>query len=126
MANVSQTVRRLTHQTEERLAQQKATQLGYQYANLEGYPANFDILSLLTEEEITKWQVVPFAGTKDRIQVGVVKPDDTKVRSYLGKLANTKKIALSITVVSESSINYMLGLYEDLNPNKHSSKKMRL
>lgn len=123
MPNIQQTVSRLTHQTEERLAQQKAAQLNYQYANLEGYPANFEILNLATIDEIEKWQVVPFAGDKNRVRVGVVKPDEPKIRAFLGQLANQKKLQISITVVSESSIKAMVELYKDLLEQQAQHKK---
>ena len=125
MPNVQQTVSRITRQTEERLAQQKAAQLGFQYANLDSYPANFEILSLLSLPEIEKWQVVPFAGNSERIRVGAVHPDNSQVRGFLNQLANTKKIGISISVVSESSIKAMLDLYQELLEQQANLRKQQ-
>lgn len=114
MPTVQQTVRRVTRQAEERLAQQRAEKLRFPYANLEGYPANYDIMKQISREDAEKWQVVAYAGTKGRIRIGIVHPDNGQTVSYLRQFATTHKVSLVLTVISETSLHAMLDLYDAL------------
>lgn len=123
MPNVAQTVRRVTRQSEEALAQEKANRYKFPYVNLEGYPASFDILHLMSKEDMIKWQVVPYAGTKSRVRLGIVHPDDGQTITFLRQFSTEKKISLVLTVISETSLQYMMDLYDALNEQQEVSQK---
>ena len=114
MPTVQQTVRRVTRQSEERLAQQRAEKLRFPYANLEGYPASYEIMKQISREEAEKWQVVAYAGTKGRVRIGIVHPDNGQTISYLRQFSTEHKVSLVLTVISETSLHYMLDLYDSL------------
>lgn len=111
---MQQTVRRVTRQAEERLAQQRAEKLRFPYANLEGYPASYDIIKLISRADSEKWQVVAYAGTKGRVRLGIVHPDNGQAVSFLRQFSTEHKVNLVLTVISETSLQYMLNLYDSL------------
>lgn len=123
MATVQQTVRRVTRQSEEHLAQQRAEKLRFPYANLEGYPASYDVINLISRENAERWQVVAYAGTKGRLRVGVVHPDHGQTVSFLRQFATEHKVSLVLTVISDTSLHYMLNLYDSLEQQQEELAK---
>jgi len=114
MTNVSRTLSNITRSSEERITQQKAQGLKYPYEVLDNFPSNLEILSLMTLEEVRKWKAVPFVKQGNKVKVGLVHPENINTITFLRQLANKNNLTLTLVVVSESSLSYMISLYEDL------------
>lgn len=123
MPTVQQTVRRVTRQAEEHLAQQRAEKFRFPYANLEGYPASYEIIKQISREDSERWGVVAYAGTKGRVRIGIVHPDNGQTITFLRQFATEHKVSLVLTVISETSLHYMLGLYDSLEQQQEELRK---
>lgn len=114
MPTVQQTIFRLSRQTEEKLAREKANSLGFAYENLEGYPVNFKVLSLFPEADIKRWQVVPFIKQGSRLKVGIVHPENKQTITWLKSFANKNSLTINLVIISQSSLNYLVNVYDQL------------
>ncbi|MDO8472131.1 MAG: GspE/PulE family protein, partial [bacterium] len=114
MATVQQTLSRLSRQTEEKLAREKATSFNYPYENLEGYPVNFKVLSSMTENDIRRYQVVPYLKQTNKLKVGLVHPENKQTIAWLRQFATSQKLTLNLVIISQSSLNYLVNVYDQL------------
>lgn len=114
MPNLQRALSNLTRQSEEGYAREKADHLNLPYEILDRYPTGYDAFSLIPWEDALRWQVVCYVRSRRQAKIAATHPENPQVQAYLKQVANTYKLSLGITVVSESSLNAALGLYDQL------------
>ena len=92
-------------------AEQRATELGYQYINLEGFPISPEALILIAEEQAKKLGAVCFFLGASDIRIGSINPADptvTAISQELGKKYHARSV---VYLISPHSLEFALRLY---------------
>lgn len=107
-------LKQINRQTEEQGTQQLAAHTGLAYANLDDYPFNLDVLSLLPFEQAQQNSVLPYLRSKERLKVAIVKPDNDLARTLIDGIAKKLELEVEYVVVSHSSFHHALTEYARL------------
>lgn len=122
MPNLQRALSHLTRQSEEAYAREKAEHLGLPYEILDRYPTGYEAFSLIPWEDALRYQAVCYMRSRRQAKIAVIHPEDGQLQSFLKQIANTYKITLNLTVVSESSLDASLALYDQLIKQKRQGE----
>ena len=95
----------------------QAMALNLNYISLKGFPINPEALSLISLAEAKKLQSVCFYLTDKEMKIGVVDPENLKLREFIDKLSAEKGISAELFLISNLSLSYALKLYDNLPKN---------
>lgn len=123
MPNLQRALGHLTRQSEEAYTRERAEHFGLKYEILDRYPAGYEALSLISWEDALKYQVVCYVRSHRQVKVAVVHPENAALQDLLKRLANTYKVTISLTLVSESSLEAALSLYDELIQQKKKAEQ---
>lgn len=116
----SDTLAELHRLEEERIIQAQATQLGYQYINLETYTINPSALVIITEADSRAASLVAFAISHKTLSVATHQPTHPHVQVVLQKIAGQYEIKLF--VCSKQSIAHAQERYADVTASTAEKK----
>ncbi|MDR7537070.1 MAG: type II secretion system ATPase GspE [Armatimonadota bacterium] len=97
--------------TQEAIARAMASQLGLEYVNLKATAIPEDVLTLLPEELIRLYQVVPLRLQGDALVVGMVDPLDVLALDDIRRRVNRDVVA---AVVTQEGFDYAVNQYPAL------------
>jgi type IV pilus assembly protein PilB len=123
---IDTTLRQISRQTEEHAAQQLAARSGMTYAVLDNYPFTLEALSLIPLEVTSSQQIATYLRSGDKIRVAVVHPENPETGKALQEYANTWKTDIEATLVSRSSMDFLVKSYLELIAEAEASKKEQI
>jgi type II secretory ATPase GspE/PulE/Tfp pilus assembly ATPase PilB-like protein len=97
---------------EEELTIKKASLQGAGYVCLTGYPLEVEILSVVQEELVKKYEAIPYKKEGNTIKLAVSDTLDKKISELLKTLEHSTKYKFEPVLASKSSILYGLKTYE--------------
>ncbi len=106
-----QKVQMLRRQEQERMAQLVAKQASLPYKDLTTTPIDGGALTIISEEESAKAQIVIFAKKEHSISVGITNPNSDAVKDLIKKLEQAKWHA-SLFVISNTSFEHAFVLFK--------------
>ncbi len=98
----------------EHEVQLKAHSLGLQYVSLTGVPISPGPLSVISEEDARRLQIICFSESVEEKKIATVDPARDDVRDFLKKLEEQLHAKISIYVTSQQSFDAAVKLYEKL------------
>ena len=98
----------------EELAAAKAVSAGLPYIDLEGFAISQEALSMLSEEEAKKYQIIVFFFASQELRVATTKPEQPGLQELLKKIADKYHAHVKLYLVSEASLTKALKLYARL------------
>lgn len=98
----------------ERLAEERAGELGLPAISLHAFPIGPETLALVPEETAKELKLVPFYRTPKEIRLGAVDPENAEVRDFVRQLEEKMYILVSLYVISEESFTHAYNLYATL------------
>ncbi|MBI4175430.1 type II/IV secretion system protein [Candidatus Berkelbacteria bacterium] len=113
-ASVEKVLKVISREEEERRTQAIAAQLGVGYINLVSYPILPDMLRLIPREVAAQYHVVAYLKVDKVLRVATSRPNEPKLAEVLSLLQEHTKLEPQLLVCSESSIRYILKLYDNL------------
>jgi type IV pilus assembly protein PilB len=124
-SKVSGIVRNLKQEEEEKYTINKAKQQNLPYVNLMNYPISPEVLNIIPKETAVKHHAVPYlkAGQKIKIASTDFSPE---ILAVLKELQDVSGYEFMLSLASESSINYVLKLYDLANPEKRDTEKISI
>lgn len=108
------TLRNINRETEERGAQQLATNAGYSYAILDDYPFSLEVLRLVNLEEASSRGYAPYVRSATKLRVALVNPLDAPALEAIKALGEAHGLEVEHTVVSRTSFHFLLEAYARL------------
>lgn len=111
---IDTTLEKIRRQSEEMAASELAKTTGLNYANLDDYPFNLEVLSLIPIKTVEEQMVAAYVRSADRIRVAVVHPQDPLTQQLINQLSNEWHVAIEPLVVSNSSMHHLLLAYARL------------
>lgn len=111
----------LHSQEEERLIQQTAPQLGFDYVNLRGYTINPEAISIIPETQARALELVAFERNRDTVSVAARKPADPKVQQVLEDLTK-RRFQINLFICSRASLEYSWERYADIVDSTNEKK----
>ena len=100
-----------------------ANTLGLGYAKLDGYPFNLEALRMLPLSEVEKRQFAPYLRTAERVRVAIVHPDRIEAIDQIKALREEWGVKVELTVISESSLRYLIQSYAHLLSEAEQNRK---
>lgn len=91
----------------------KAEFFRFPFSALQDLP-NFSkgVLTEIPEEAAKNYKILPLRKFKDMLEVGMVNPEDIGAREALNFIAAQKKVKISISVITLSDFNKIVGYYK--------------
>jgi type II secretory ATPase GspE/PulE/Tfp pilus assembly ATPase PilB-like protein len=108
---IDSTLKRISRQTEEQAAADQAKRLGVQYAQLDDFPFNLEVLKLIPVEQVEAMQVAVYLHSPARAKVAVVHPEREDVQKFLIGLQQQLGTAVEMDIVSATSMRHLLTSY---------------
>lgn len=85
---------------------------GLPYIDLSIFPIEREAIFLLPEDAAREHGIVVFEKDKTALRVGILDPDSERARTEAETLATAQGVALALYVVSSSSFDHALAVYE--------------
>lgn len=104
-------------QEEERLIQQTAPQLGFDYVNLRGYTINPEAIGAIPETQARAAELVGFELNRSTLSVAARKPNDPKTQAILQDLQK-RRFQINLYICSRASLEYGWERYADIVDSK--------
>lgn len=120
---IDSTLKQINRQTEEEAAHKLAIKLGLSYEMLDNYPFSLEALSLVPLPLVEERGFAVFIKTHDKVRVAVIHAEDTVLREELNAMAANWGLILELTVVSPSSLKYLIRSYLQLIKEKEETDK---
>ncbi|MFA5248289.1 MAG: GspE/PulE family protein [Patescibacteria group bacterium] len=98
----------------ERQAEERASVAGFSYINLFGFPISPEAISLISEEESQRLQVVCFLYDGRQIRLGAVNPSLPEIVSLTEKIEKDYHSRIERYLISSHSFNYAVKIYSTL------------
>lgn len=114
MADLNSTVFYFNREQEEVHAEKKAKDLNLPYVNLANYPLVKEVLTLISEEDSVRYEVVPYLKIGKEVRMGVVLPENKQTQEFLHQLEQKLNITATVALISKSSLFYGFASYEKL------------
>jgi len=108
----------IKRQEEEEFVIKQARLLGVDYINLTGYPLEPEVLSIVPEELIKKYQVVPYKKEGKLVKLAVADTKDKKIAELIKLLESTTKYRFEPALSSKSSLLYGIKSYDLVVPHE--------
>ncbi len=120
MNDINATLQHMSHDDEEAATKAIAHSMGLPYINLTSYPIEPKLLKTISKEDAQANRAVAYLKDQDgKIKVATDKPENPELAAFLQKLADEKREEFLISMASQSSIDYALGLYKTLTPEQN-------
>lgn len=105
----------------EQLTRAEADSLSMPYINLQGFPIAPETLGLLSKEEATAAQMIPFFLHENELRFGMMDPANPRVEPTIEAVRkNTKNRYKTVPyLISEHSFDFALRLYDAIPKFKH-------
>lgn len=104
----------LSREQEEKHTEELAKKLNLPYINLAGYPLTEEILSIIPEENVIQYQIVPYLKLGKRVRVGAIEPNNKNIINFLTQFGKEIGLAFEITVISKTSFLFGVTKYEEI------------
>lgn len=112
--SVEKMLKFISREEEEARTQAVASQLGLQYVNLISYPILPDILRIIPKDVAQQHHLVAYLKVEGQLRVATSRPANEQLPQLLGQLKARTQYDLQLVICSESSIRYVLKLYDTL------------
>lgn len=112
---VQQVVQTFRQQEEESIIKNKAAQLNLPYINLLNYPISPEVLAIIPKDIAAKYRTVPYLKASKKIRVAASDFNQATLE-VLKKFQEATGFEFLVSLTSDSSIDYVLKLYEILVP----------
>ncbi len=96
----------------EDAAEVLANETGLPYHDLHLFPVDADDISLIPESDARRLKVASFQKNGDKVSVALADPKDGSIMKYLQELADKQGWQLSLSVVSQASLEKVWGRYQ--------------
>jgi len=117
------TLAHIKRQSEEEAAQNSAQQLGLSYANLDNYPLTYEALSLIPLTVVREKEYAVYVRTANRVRIALVHPEDKVASDEITVLGRQWGVEVDRTVVSPTSMQYVLDTYTRLEKEQQEQVK---
>ena len=123
---LDQFVTNLQREREEEITQKKASKLSLAYKNLVGFQPDPAAVIVIPKGMASRGRI--FAFTKDGINIGLAIQDPTRPETIeaLKQLDSRDEYEFKPYLVSKSSINYLLGVYDTFAPTQTKQQDISL
>lgn len=125
-APLAQFVTNLNRQKEEEYAKKRAEELSLPYQNLVGFQPNPIAVSLVPKELATTAKVFAYNKEGMSVSLAIVNPEDAATIVALKQLAAKDEYEFKPILVSESSMAYLLSIYDTFSPNPTQSQDINI
>ncbi len=98
----------------ERIARDRANELGIGYIDLKGFPIAPETLSLISEEQARKCRTVAFLHSGNELRLGTIDPENPDVVALLHELVEREHVNGALYYISEHSLEHALKNYARL------------
>jgi type IV pilus assembly protein PilB len=105
---------KVQRQTEERIAEQLANNLGFAHTTLDDYPYTLEVLSLVPVETVESKMYAAYVKTGTKVRVAMVHAEDENLRTEVLGLGGAWQKEVEIIVVSATSMRMLLTEYYKL------------
>jgi len=95
-------------------AERRSQQLGVPYISLEHFPVSQEALRQIPREMAAAEKVICFFATPDEVRLGAVNPENEKVADMLAEIKDRNHADGMVYLISESSLERILELYNRL------------
>ncbi len=99
-ATLDATLAQFNRQSEETKATELASRLGLTYAQLDDYPFNLDVLSLVPLSTVQELGIAAYIRSASKVRVAIVHADSEALRTVIADLAAKWGKSVELTVVS--------------------------
>lgn len=106
-------LKKMREEAVEDAAETLAQESGLPYHDLHLFPVDADDIALIPETDARRLHVASFQKNGDRVSVALAHPNDTSVISYLQDLADKQSWKLSLSVVSQASLEKVWERYKN-------------
>ncbi len=96
---------------EEKVVKVKSRLLGIPYKKVEIEEVKGDLLSLIPEETVRTYKVIPLEKSDNLLVVGMLNPDDTKAQEAIKFIAKQSRSNLGVYLITRSAWEGVLRLY---------------
>lgn len=121
--DINRQIQQLNREQEERHTEELALKLQLPYIDLTRYPLTEEILSVIPEEDATTHKVVPYLKIGRSVKVGVEEPGNKDTRDFLLQLGKTVGLEFLPVVISRTSYQYGMSVYENIRKAAEAAKK---
>ncbi len=118
---MEQAISNIVHQEEEEKVIQKAAKLGFDYVNLITYPLKPEILEIIPEELVKKYNLIAYTKSGKNVKVAALEPQNPEIQKALKILEDSSDFLFSLSLASKSSIDFAQKSYSLLV--HHESKQ---
>nr|HPH79033.1 ATPase, T2SS/T4P/T4SS family [bacterium] len=120
---VAGVIRSFQQEEEEKFVQQKAQKLNLPYVNLSNYPVSPEVMEIIPKDIAKKYRVVPYVRAGKKIRIAGFDYDQVTME-VLKKLQEASGYEFLVSIASNSSIDFILKLYELVSPDQKNSEKI--
>ncbi|MBP9751821.1 MAG: Flp pilus assembly complex ATPase component TadA [Candidatus Moranbacteria bacterium] len=106
-------IRKLSAVSQEEEASRLAASLGLPYIDLQVFPANEEVITIIPEEEARKHRVAAFERSGSRVRVAFADPTDETAKTFVGNKAKENGLKIESYVVSAQSLEKVWHAYEN-------------
>ncbi|PIR77934.1 MAG: hypothetical protein COU28_04475 [Candidatus Magasanikbacteria bacterium CG10_big_fil_rev_8_21_14_0_10_36_16] len=110
----------------ETLAEAYANSIGIPHINLASFPVSQEALKQIPREKAESLGVICFFVSTDEFRLGALNPEKEEVKNLLEELAKKKYSNGLLYVISETSFQRVLKLYDNLPDLKIASKDLEI
>jgi type IV pilus assembly protein PilB len=120
---VAGVIRSFQQEEEEKFIIQKAQKLNLPYINLMNYPVSPEVMEIIPKEIAQKYRVVPYVRAGKKIRIAGLDYDQVTME-VLKKLQDASGYEFLVSIASNSSIDFILKLYELVSPDQRDTEKI--
>src|SRR5687768_7376849 len=119
---IDATLKHFNRQAEEQAAQNLAVRIGCAYASLDDYPFNLDVLVLVPLATVQEKLYAAYIRSASKVRIAVVHAEDAALQEEIKALGEAWKKEIELTVVSPTSMNFLIASYLRLLQEKKDSE----
>lgn len=105
-------LKKMREEAIEDAAEVLANETGLPYHDLHLFPVDTNDISLIPESDARRLKVASFQKNGDKVSVALADPKDESIMKYLQELADKQGWQLSLSVVSQASLEKVWGRYQ--------------
>lgn len=113
-------------QREEEATQQKASELGLDYQNLYGFQPNPAAVSLIPKDQAISARIFAFEKDGTQVSLAIADPAHPGTKEVLEKLVQATDQEFKPILVSESSMDYLLSVYDTFSPTQAATDEITI
>jgi len=120
---VTSVVKSFRQEEEEKMAQNRASQLKLPYINLINYPISPEVLTIIPKDIAEKYRVIPYLKAGKKIRLAAVDYNPT-VLEKLKEFQDASGYSFLLSIASDSSIDFALKIYQYAAPDRADTEKI--